>query len=155
MTRTTTEEKWNPTGSYIGEGVRFVIAPQRLGPRLILSLPVQGRSSCVPAPVSWKYIAKLSAEAAESKDTVGNIIKNACLHMHLHCIHLHTATKYTFCFPNSCLTHTLWHACMRRPLEGGRKIPQQLGIIQLTVWTEESSRRDLFSLLTQSLWGLI
>lgn len=50
-------------------------------------------------------------------------------------------------------THTLWHACIRRALWGGRKIPQQLGIIQLTVWIEASSRRDLLCLHTQSLWG--
>lgn len=40
-------------------------------------------------------------------------------------------------------------ACMCRLLEGGRTILQQLGIIQRTVGIE--ARRDLLSLLTQSL----
>lgn len=85
-----------------GDGERCVIAPrcteslwwddtfcelffsgswQRLGLRLILSLSKRAG----PAPVSWKNVANLLAEAAESNYTVGNIIKNACVHMYLHC----------------------------------------------------------------------
>lgn len=40
-------------------------------------------------------------------------------------------------------SHT--ETCMHRSLRGGRKIPQQLGIIQPTVWIEASSGGDLAS----------
>lgn len=115
--RTTTEEKWNSTASQprgsevcysvmlyritlVGQHLCELLFSrmwQRLCLRRILWLPKPGQARCVPAPVPWKSLANRLAEAAESKDTVGNIIKmHAYICNLIGGMHLHTATKHTF-----------------------------------------------------------
>lgn len=74
-------------------------------------------------------------------------IYDAQIHMHPHCDHV------TFPQCQKITSHAA--TGMRGPTTGRRQknIPQQIGIIQLTVWIEASSKGDLVSSLSKSLWG--
>lgn len=119
----------NLSGQHLCE-LLFSGMEHRWGERLILSLPEQNRTACVSC--EWKSIPEPLSRCSWQK----MICK-----------------RFNMTSPHAPRIFSHSAAGMQTQRQAGWKIPQQLGIILLTVWVEASIRKDLLSLLSKSLCG--